>query len=248
MSPTGPTHEGQPISHGQLAISCCVCASSGRVHAEQRRAEADAARIVVVEVHVRVRVAGRGRRRTAAHRGLAGAGVDRDAEVAPVAHQQQLRDGEHRVRKATHAVTPVVGRVRHVEQHGARHGEPVGRRVHLLLGQIEVARTDVLVGVEANLLEADHARHDMDVAVRSRGAIGLRDDGVSSWVGPAFAQRSARQAERRSASSRCRRASAVPAALPSSVSSRSPVPGARYPSRSRRGSSRPRPARSPWCT
>ena len=60
MSPTGPTHEGQPISHGQLAISCCVCASSGVVHAEQRRAEADAAGIVVVEVHVRVGVAGRG--------------------------------------------------------------------------------------------------------------------------------------------------------------------------------------------
>ena len=38
-------------------------------------------------------------------------GVDRDADVVTVAHQQQLRDLPHRKRQADDAVAPIVGRV-----------------------------------------------------------------------------------------------------------------------------------------
>ena len=50
----------------------------------------------------------------------------------------------------------------------ARNRQPVRRRVHLLLGQIQLARSDVLVRVELDLLEADDARDDVDLAVRAR--------------------------------------------------------------------------------
>ena len=76
------------------------------------------------------------------------AGVDRQAEVAPVAHQQQLRDLLHRERQADHAVTAIVRRIRQRVDDRERHLEPVGGGVHLLLGQIELAGADVLVGVE----------------------------------------------------------------------------------------------------
>ena len=48
--------------------------------------------------------------------------------------------------------------------------QPVRRRVHLLLGQIQLAGADVLVRVELDLLEADDARDDVDLAVGSDGA------------------------------------------------------------------------------
>ena len=83
-----------------------------------------------------------------------------------VAHQQQLRDLLHRERQADHAVTAIVRRVRQRVHDRERHLEPVGGGVHLLLGQIELARADVLVGLEADLLEADDARHDVDFAVQ----------------------------------------------------------------------------------
>ena len=41
--------------------------------------------------------------------------------------------------------------------------------MHLLLGQIKLARSDVLVRVELDLLEADDARGDVDLAVRANG-------------------------------------------------------------------------------
>ena len=38
-----------------------------------------------------------------------------------------------------------------------------------MLGQIELARTDVLIGIEPDLLEADDAGDDVDFAVRTEG-------------------------------------------------------------------------------
>ncbi len=49
-----------------------------------------------------------------------------------------------------------------------RNRQPVRRGVHLLLGQIQLAGPDVLVRVELDLLEADDARDDVDLAVGSR--------------------------------------------------------------------------------
>ena len=52
----------------------------------------------------------------AAHRGSGAAsgssGVDRDADVVPIAHQQQLRDLLHRERQPDDAVAAIVGRIR----------------------------------------------------------------------------------------------------------------------------------------
>ena len=62
------------------------------VHAEQRLAETDAAGIVVVDEHARLLSAASSERRSAA---APVAGVDRDADVVPVAHQQQLRHLPH---------------------------------------------------------------------------------------------------------------------------------------------------------
>ena len=90
----------------------------------------------------------------------------------PIAHQQQLRDVVHRKRQADHAVAPIVAAVRQRRHHRRRDRQPVRRRVHLLLGQIQLARTDVLVGVELDLLEADDARDDVDFAVRLAGTRG----------------------------------------------------------------------------
>ena len=111
------------------------------MHAIQRRAEADASRVVVVDEDP----------------GALCFGVDGDADVVAVAHQQQLRDLLHRVREADHAVAPVVRRVGQLRHDGLRDGEPVRRRVHLLLGQIELAGADILVRLEADLLEPDDA-------------------------------------------------------------------------------------------
>ncbi|MCK7518756.1 MAG: hypothetical protein MZV64_14040 [Ignavibacteriales bacterium] len=116
--PSGPTHDGQPDSQGQPAMSSRVCADQVAVHPEQRLAEPDAARVVVVDEDARLvavlerrrpttRPARRRRapaRRSAASRGRA----DRHADVVRVAHQQQLRDLPHRVRQPDHAVPAVV--------------------------------------------------------------------------------------------------------------------------------------------
>ena len=56
-----------------------------------------------------------------------------------------------------------------------RNRQPVGRRVHLLLRQIQLARADVLVRVELDLLETDDTRDDLDFAVRGKG-VGVFSD------------------------------------------------------------------------
>ena len=75
------------------------------VHPVERLAEADAARIVVVDEDLL-------RAGDAAGAEVSVAGVDRDADVVAVAHQQQLRDLLHRERQTDDAVAPIVGRVR----------------------------------------------------------------------------------------------------------------------------------------
>ena len=140
------------------------------LHAPQRRAEADAARVGVVDEDAR--------RRT--HTGclfcrlptrkdtrcVFFSRIHRQADVARVAHQQQLRHLLHGKRQADHAVAAVVSRVGKSVHHRERNLEPVRRGVHLLLGQVELARADVLVGVELDLLEADHPRHHVHFPVQ----------------------------------------------------------------------------------
>ena len=84
----------------------------------------------------------------------------------PIAHEEELRDLAQREREADDAVAAIVGRKRQAGHHARRDRQPVRRRVHLVLGQIELARPDVLVRVELDLLEADDARDDVDLAVR----------------------------------------------------------------------------------
>ena len=137
-----------------------VASSSSRCTAEERRAEADAAGIVVVDEDARPapcsapgsrwchRCRSRCRRR----------GDRTSAAAAPTCRIANDRPTTpSRRSSAAHGSTPITAR---------RNRQPVGRRVHLLLGQIELARADVLVRVELDLLEADDARHDVDLAVR----------------------------------------------------------------------------------
>ena len=74
----------------------------------------------------------------------------------------------HQAAAQFNPIAPIVGGKRKRRHHGFGNRQPVRRRVHLLLGQIELARTDVLVRVELDLLEPDHARRDVDLALRSQ--------------------------------------------------------------------------------
>ena len=171
------------------------------VHPEQRLAEADAAGVVVVDEHPglvavlesrRPRRGGpRGGGRLPVLRGLP-RGADGDADVARVAHQQQLRDLAHGVRHPHHAVPAVVAAERQRGHELPRDRQPVRRRVHLALGKVELARPDVLVRVELDLLEPHDARHDVHVAVRRErpgplarrgGRVERRDAAVRDGVG-----------------------------------------------------------------
>ena len=76
-----------------------------------------------------------------------------------------------------HAVTPIVGRVRQQRHRRCRNRQPVRRGVHLLLGQIQLAGTDVFIRVELDLLEADHARDHVHFAMRG-GASGSGGDSL----------------------------------------------------------------------
>ena len=83
-----------------------------------------------------------------------------------IAHEQQLCHLPHPERETHDAVAPIVRRVRQQRHHGIWNTEPERRRVHLLFRQIEIARADVLVGVELDLLESHHARDDVHLAMR----------------------------------------------------------------------------------
>src|SRR3989338_1867231 len=79
-----------------------------------------------------------------------------------VAHQEELRNLPHRKREADNAVTSIVWRKRQLSHDRGRNRQPVRRRVHLLLWQIQLSRADVLVRVELDLLEAHDARYHAD--------------------------------------------------------------------------------------
>jgi hypothetical protein len=152
------------------------------VHAEERLAEADTARVAVVEEDARLvqvvrNVPGIG------HRALV-AGADREAEILPIAHQQELSHLLHREGQARHAVAAILEAERQRRHEHARQRQPVRRRVHLLLRQVELAAADVLVRVELDLLEAHDARHHAHVAVRLEREGGhRRQRGLSRRIG-----------------------------------------------------------------
>src|SRR5439155_18696697 len=80
------------------------------VHAEQRLAEAGAARIIVVDEQARARVAGQLRTLRGPPEGRLGlfACVNRDADVVPIAHEEQLRHLANGEREADDAVAAIV--------------------------------------------------------------------------------------------------------------------------------------------
>ena len=80
-------------------------------------------------------------------------------------HEQELRHAAERDAQTCDAVSTVLWREWQclVERVGNRH--PVGCRVHLLFGQIEVASSHVLVGVEPDLLETNDPGHNVDLTV-----------------------------------------------------------------------------------
>src|SRR6185436_12013584 len=90
---------------------------------------------------------------------------DRDPEVVPVAHQEERCELAERVRQGDDAVAPLLKGIRQRSHHRARHREPVRGGVHLVLGHRQLARADVLVGVELDLLEAHDLRGDVHLAV-----------------------------------------------------------------------------------
>ena len=148
------------------------------VHAVQRHREADAARKGIVQVNPRLVAQLVGQRRPAAGGpGLAlrlVALAEGQPQIAAVAHEQQRGDALHRKAEPDDAVAPVVLAPRQRLHHRRRHGEPVGGGVHLVFGQIQFARPDILVGVELDLLEADDATGDVDVAMRRNVQLGGR--------------------------------------------------------------------------
>ena len=140
------------------------------VHAKKRLAEADPARVVVVHEHaglVEFRKRPRGKcagpcrrvRRATLARAYG------DPDVLAVAHQQELRHVPHRERQPDYAVTPFARAERQCRHHLARQRQPVRCGVHLLLGQVQFPRPDVLVGVELDLLESNHARDNVHLPV-----------------------------------------------------------------------------------
>ena len=141
------------------------------VHAVERRREADAARERVVEIDARLVAKAFGNGRASAHRCHLALGVvtlpEGQAHVAHVAHEQQRGHVLHGEAETHDAVALVVLRPRQRLHRGARHRQPVAGRVHLLLGQVELARADVLIRVELDLLEAHDPRRHVYVAVRS---------------------------------------------------------------------------------
>ena len=169
VSPTGPTHVGTAVlAAAGTAISSRVSREQLVVHGEQRLAESDAARIVVVDEDARL-VADRHRpgRRRAGRRSCRSASIE-----MPMSWRSHISSSCATCRIANdRPTTPSRRSSDAIRQRG--HHAPRGivsqyaRRVHLLLGQIELARADVLVRVELDLLEADDARDDVDFAVRS---------------------------------------------------------------------------------
>ena len=137
--PIGPTQVGTPVLAFAPGNQLARAAPQFVVHRKQRLTEADATGIVVVDEDARLV---RQRHRLAGPREIRVVGFvsasDRDADVLPIAHQQQLRDLPHRERQAHHAVTPVVGRKRQRSDDRRGDGQPVRGRMHLLLGKIEL--------------------------------------------------------------------------------------------------------------
>ncbi len=129
------------------------------VHTEQRLAEADAARVVVVHEDARGPV-------------HLFPGIDGNTDVVPIAHQQQLGNLANRRCQTDDAVTAVVSGIRQCGHDVCGNRQPVRCRVHLLLGQVQLTRPDVLIGVELDLLETDDPRDHVNLTVRSRHEMG----------------------------------------------------------------------------
>ena len=76
-------------------------------------------------------------------------------EVADVAEQEDRRQVMQQVRHRTQTVDQLFTRRDDLRQGPGSHREPRRRRLHLLLGQLDFARADVLERPHLDLLEAD---------------------------------------------------------------------------------------------
>jgi hypothetical protein len=70
------------------------------------------------------------------------------------------------VEKAEHAALALVDAERERFEQRSLESDPIGCSVHFIFGEFELTRTDVFVGEEFDLLEADDLGADEDVAIR----------------------------------------------------------------------------------
>ena len=175
---TGPTHDGHPARQAQARIVSRARASSGADQLEEALREADAARLAVIEVDGGLELLRGQEARARALRGedprpprgvaprLGRGGVaEPGAEVPHVAHEEERRQVMEEVGQPAEAVDERVAVGRDRGQHLGADREPEPRGLHLLLGQLDLARAHVLHRVELDLLEADHLLGDQELAL-----------------------------------------------------------------------------------
>src|SRR5262249_11758812 len=90
--------------------------------------------------------------------------TDRAPQVAPVAHHLERGDGFERVEKAEQAALAWGHREGQALDELPVERHPIGRGVHLVFGQFQLARAHVLQSEELYLLEPDYLRADQDIA------------------------------------------------------------------------------------
>src|SRR5690348_15405217 len=94
--------------------------------------------------------------------------ADRCAEITTVAHEQE---GSHRgksMQQSEHAALTLAHAVGQGIEQWPFQSDPVGSGVHLVLGKLELAIPNILVGKEFYLLEAHDLRTDKNIAVGMR--------------------------------------------------------------------------------
>jgi len=151
---------------------------------EQGGAQPDAARIVIVDKNIGLEfgfdkngilVEGRDPGKDVPRRhGLARQVIaDGDADVVKVAHHEQRRDVVEKVGQSEQAVDLLLRGEGQGLEEGGGDGQPVGGRVHLVLGKAQVSGADIFLGEELDLFEPDDLSSDMDLAMRDQAAFQL---------------------------------------------------------------------------
>ena len=157
VSRRGPVQAGQPASQGHPATRSRAPGEQLVVALVEARRQPDPAGDAVVEVDDGLLEM----RRT---------DLGDQAKVVRVAHEQHAG---HRLHRPPGADERDIELLAAPAGHGGRvKGQPVGRRVHLHLGQVDAAPAQVLVRREAQLLVDRGQPADHDLAVRAGAPLG----------------------------------------------------------------------------